>query len=217
LRVGYINTFLRIYYRDYTMPKVVPEYKEQARERIIEQALKMFSERGYHRTRMTDIAKELGVSKGAIYQYFQSKEQLFIEAIRHHGETRAEVVQRFLDTGSLKSMSTGEFFDEMLHVRLSSIPLNVDLFRELDRNDALRRKLVEVAEGWGRRLVELVEQMKSEGEVRAEVDSSSLSRGILALRDGLYSQLMMGAETSEVRETWVDVMGYVMEAVLTRG
>jgi AcrR family transcriptional regulator len=215
LRVSYINIFLRYYYRDFTMPKVVPEYKEQARERIIEQALKMFSERGYHHTRMTDIASYLGVSKGAIYQYFESKEQLFIEAIRHHGETRAAVVQRFLDTGSLKSMSTGEFFDEMLQVRLSSIPLNVDLFREMKRNDVLRKKLVEVAEGWGRRLVELIDQMKKKGEVRADVDSSSLSRGILALRDGLYSQLMMGAETSEVRETWVDVMGYIMEVVLT--
>ncbi len=197
------------------MPKVVPEYKEKARERIIEQALKTFSERGYYRTRMTDIASELGVSKGAIYQYFESKDQLFIEAIIHHGETRAEVVQRFLGTGSLKSMSTGEFFDEMLQVRLSSVPLNVDLFREMDRNDVLRKKLVEVAEGWGRRLVELVDQLKRKGEVRADVDSSSLSRGILAMRDGLYSQLMMGAETSEVREAWVDVMGYIMEAVLT--
>jgi AcrR family transcriptional regulator len=93
------------------LPKVVPEYKEQARVKIIEQALKMFSERGYYRTKMTDIASELGVSKGAIYQYFDSKEQLFIEAIRHHGERRAKAVRGFLDSGSFQSMSTGDFFD----------------------------------------------------------------------------------------------------------
>ena len=196
------------------MPKVVPEYKEKARERIIEQALKSFSERGYYRTRMTDIASDLGVSKGAIYQYFESKEQLFIEAIEHHGERRGRVLRGFLDSGSLRAISTGEFFDEMLELRLSSIPLGVDLLRETDRNEALREMLVEVAGGWGRGLVELIGEMKGRGEVRADIDSSSLSRGILALRDGLYSHLMMGAGKEEVRETWVQVMGLLMKAVL---
>ena len=197
------------------MPKVVPEYKEKARERIIEQALRSFSERGYYRTRMADIAGDLGVSKGAIYQYFESKEQLFIEAIEHHGERRGRVLRGFLDSGSLRAISTGEFFDEMLELRLSSIPLGVDLLRETDRNKALRKRLVEVAEGWGRGLVELIDEMKGRGEVRADIDSTSLSRGILALRDGLYSHLMMGAEKEEVRETWVQMMGFLMEAVLT--
>jgi AcrR family transcriptional regulator len=197
------------------MPKVVPEYKEQARERIIQQALKAFSERGYYRTRMTDIAGDLGVSKGAIYQYFESKEQLFIEAIRHHGERRGTAVRGFLDSGSLRSISTGEFFDEMLQLRLSSIPLGVDLLRETDRNKALRKMLVEVAEDWGQGLVELIDETKSKGEIRADIDSTSLSRGILAIRDGLYSHLMMGAEKDEVRKTWVDIMGLLMKAVLT--
>lgn len=197
------------------MPKVVPEYKEQARVRIIEQAMKAFSERGYYRTRMADIAGDLGVSKGAIYQYFESKEQLFIEAIRHHGERRARVVRGFLDSGSLKSISTGEFFDEMLELRLNSLPLSVDLLRETDRNKALRNTLVGIAEDWGQGLVELIDEMKRKGDIRADIDSSSLSRGILALRDGLYSHLMMGAEKSEVRKTWVDIMGFLMKVVLT--
>jgi AcrR family transcriptional regulator len=197
------------------MPKVVPEYKEQARVKIIEQALKMFSERGYYRTRMTDIASELGVSKGAIYQYFDSKEQLFIEAIRHHGERRARVVRGFLDSGSFQSISTGDFFDELLELRLNSLPLGVDLLRETERNKALRKMLVGVAEGWGQGLVELIDETKRKGEIRADVDSSSLSRGVLALRDGLYSHLMMGADKNMVRRTWVDVMGYLMKAVTT--
>ena len=193
----------------------MPEYKEQARERIIEQALRSFSERGYYRTRMADIAGDLGGSKGAIYQYFESKEQLFIEAMKHHGERRGRVLRGFLDSGSLKAISTGEFFDEMLELRLSSIPLGVDLLRETDRNRALRKMLVDVAEGWGRGLVELIDEMKARGEVRADIDSSSLSRGILALRDGLYSHLMMGAGEEEVRETWVLMMGFLMKAVQT--
>jgi AcrR family transcriptional regulator len=196
------------------MPKVVPEYKEQARTRIIEQALEMFSERGFYRTRMADIADSLGVSKGAIYQYFESKEQLFVEALRHHGERRARVVRGFLESGSLEAISTGEFFDEMLELRLGSLALNTDLLLETTRNEALREMLVGMAEGWGRGLLDMIDGMKRDGTIRADVDSSSLSRGILALRDGLYSHLMMGADRDEVRETWVVIMGYVMDDVL---
>jgi AcrR family transcriptional regulator len=197
------------------MPKVVPEYKEQARTRIIEQALEMFSERGFYRTRMADIADGLGVSKGAIYQYFESKEQLFVEALRHHGERRARVVRGFLESGSLESISTGEFFEEMLELRLGSLALGTDLLRVTARNEALREMLVGMAEGWGRGLVDLIDGMKRDGKIRADVDSSSLSRGILALRDGLYSHLTMGADRDEVREAWVVIMGYIMNDVLT--
>jgi len=59
------------------MPKVVPEYKEEAKSRILEAANKVFAEKGYHEATMDDIAKRLGVSKGAIYLYFSSKEDLF--------------------------------------------------------------------------------------------------------------------------------------------
>ena len=66
------------------MPKVVPEYKEEARRRIVEHAMKLFSERGYYQTRMVDIAKSIGVSKGAIYQYFRSKHEVLITVIELH-------------------------------------------------------------------------------------------------------------------------------------
>ena len=193
----------------------MPEYKEQARDKIVEHALKMFSERGYYRTRMTDIASDMGVSKGAIYEYFESKDQLFIEAIKHHGEKRARVLHGFLDSGSFKSLSTAEFFDEMLELRLGSLPLSVDLLREVDRNKELRKQFTGVTEEWGLRLMDLIEEMKSRGEIKADVDISSLSRGILALRDGLYSHLMMGAEKSEIRKSWVDIMGFIMKVVLS--
>jgi len=195
------------------LPKVVPEYKQQAREKIMEHALKMFSERGYHRTRMTDIASGMGVSKGAIYEYFPSKEQLFIEAIRHHGEKRGRTVRGFLDRGSLKSMSTAEFFDEMLEMRLGSPQLSFDLLRETDRNKELRKQFTGLVQEWGHGLVSLIDEVKGRGEIRADIDSQSLSRGILALRDGLYGQLTIGVEENEVRKTWVYMMGLLMKCV----
>ena len=47
---------------------------------IVEAALKLFKERGFAAVRISDIAKEAGVGKGTVYEYFSSKEELLIKA-----------------------------------------------------------------------------------------------------------------------------------------
>lgn len=45
------------------MPKVVPEYKELAKKKIIDAAYSIFYKKGYHGSTMDDISNEVGVSK----------------------------------------------------------------------------------------------------------------------------------------------------------
>ncbi len=51
------------------------------REKILDTALTMFSKRGYHDTRLDDIAQESNTSKGAIYFHFPNKETLFLALV----------------------------------------------------------------------------------------------------------------------------------------
>ncbi|MCM2533186.1 TetR/AcrR family transcriptional regulator [Neobacillus pocheonensis] len=60
------------------MPKVSEEYKERKRVTILESALKCFGEKGYHLTTMDDIVAYSKMSKGLLYNYFKSKEELYI-------------------------------------------------------------------------------------------------------------------------------------------
>ena len=46
-------------------------------------ALQFFSEHDFDRSNLNDIAKALGVTKGAIYHYFRSKDELFLAAVNH--------------------------------------------------------------------------------------------------------------------------------------
>lgn len=52
------------------------------REKISNLALRHFAERGYAGTRIEDIAKELGIAKGLIFQYFGTKDGLFLETYK---------------------------------------------------------------------------------------------------------------------------------------
>jgi len=62
------------------MKKETGPHKKDKEEAIFEAALKIIKKKGYHKARMSDIAKAAGISYGLVYHYFKNKEDLF-EAI----------------------------------------------------------------------------------------------------------------------------------------
>jgi len=70
------------------MPKVSREHQESRRNQIIDAAVKCFAQKGFHQTSMQDIVAESGLSPGAIYLYFKSKEEIIktIADLRHASE-----------------------------------------------------------------------------------------------------------------------------------
>ena len=58
------------------------EQKEERRKAILMTALNLFVERGYHDTKITDIAEAVPMSTGLMFHYFESKEELLIELVK---------------------------------------------------------------------------------------------------------------------------------------
>lgn len=57
------------------------EHKQQTRERIVRCAARLFTQRGFDRVGIDDVMGEAGLTRGAFYAYFQSKSELYVEAI----------------------------------------------------------------------------------------------------------------------------------------
>ncbi|HZJ99479.1 MAG TPA: helix-turn-helix domain-containing protein, partial [Tissierellaceae bacterium] len=55
--------------------------REERREQIIKAAIKVFGRNNFHKTKMDDIAKEVQIGKSTIYEYFDSKKDLFEEML----------------------------------------------------------------------------------------------------------------------------------------
>ena len=66
------------------MPRTIP--KERFHD-LIEAATAVFLEQGYRRTQMADVAARMGVAKGTVYLYVESKEALFHSVVRHADRT----------------------------------------------------------------------------------------------------------------------------------
>lgn len=61
---------------------------EEKRERVLREAARLFAERGFSATDVSELARRAGVSKGSLYTYFESKEDLYLH-VCEDGLTRS--------------------------------------------------------------------------------------------------------------------------------
>ena len=72
----------------------VGERGARTRQRIVEETLRLFEAQGFHATSVDGIAKAAGTSRSTLYQYFESKEQIFVELLDECGSALMRVVRR---------------------------------------------------------------------------------------------------------------------------
>ena len=73
------------------MPKVSIEHKQRRREEILEGAQRTFARHGYEGATVARLEQETGLSRGAIFSYFENKEALFISVVGRSSERLVEI------------------------------------------------------------------------------------------------------------------------------
>jgi len=73
---------------------------QERRAAILDSALTVFADRGYHSTSIDDIAREAGISKALIYEHFASKQDLYAELLEQHaGELFSALAEAISEVG----------------------------------------------------------------------------------------------------------------------
>ena len=75
--------------------------KEDRPQEITAAALEAFAEKGYSATRVTDVAERAGVSKGLLYLYFKTKEELFKAVIKSFVSPRIDALKAEIESTDL--------------------------------------------------------------------------------------------------------------------
>lgn len=103
------------------MPKVSEQYREVRRTQIIEAAREVFSRQGLARTSMTDLVTATGMSMGALYRYFASKEELIAAVAEgRDGTVRGDFVAESPDELLARLLSHVSGAEGVPHARLSA-------------------------------------------------------------------------------------------------
>jgi AcrR family transcriptional regulator len=184
------------------MPKVSLEHEQMRRQQILDAALACFSRRGYHSTSMEDIAREAGLSIGALYTYFSSKEDLFFAlADVRFQDNMARLRELFGSAGS----SVSERLERGLNYFFAALDEEIGPWSHLmlewlsqshTMQQAAARERQHCAELHAMFQV-LLEEGIARGECRADLDAEASADLLLALGDGVVMHWIHGGLSSD--------------------
>jgi AcrR family transcriptional regulator len=112
------------------MPK--PRFKRRKENRpaeITEAAFHAFAENGYEATRVDDVAKRAGVSKGLLYLYFKTKEELFKAVVKSFITPRIDALRSRVESSALtaEEFLRGPFLDFAKQIPKSPVKILIRL------------------------------------------------------------------------------------------
>lgn len=186
------------------MPRVVPEYKEEAKSRILEAANLVFSEKGYRQATMEDVAKKINVSKGALYLYFASKEELFEALCRNEPLALKNITYSTFIENRDPLESASIFFDKMMNRYGPQQGLQFEIFSEASHNPTLRKILKKTQDEYVEVLSNFLEQLQKKGFIRKELDVDAITYAIIAMWNGIETLVASGLSFPIAKKAWLE-------------
>lgn len=163
------------------------DLSEERQQQILEAAIRVFAEHGFHDARMEDIAKESGLSKGAVYLYYKSKDAIIATLLRTMFTWMMRGFRTTIEGGGtaterLQAMM-GMFADEVDRMAVA-MPILLEFYALAARQASVREFFAHVYEEFRDDLANLIREGIENGKFRA-VDPEEVALTFLALTEGL--------------------------------
>ncbi len=205
------------------MPKVNAEYELTRRQQIVEAAARCFTRTGYDATSIDDVCREAGLSKGGLYTYFKSKEQLFATVCHDHW---AAGFQRAMDgladrpTIEAKLEALGDSaFGRLGGDReqlLQTARMSLSVWGEAVHNEETRALTSSGYEAWNTQLQDLIREGQQTGELDPELDPRMAAVAIMAMFDGFQLYVAVKGEPLDVGSFQETFMRIVRGGILAK-
>jgi AcrR family transcriptional regulator len=174
------------------MPRVSQEHLDARRQQILAGARRCFVRNGFHATSMQDVLREAGLSAGATYRYFRSKEEIVVavaaDALSHLQAAFDEVAEADppppIDQVVLHICTAVERLDAERDVTKLAIQIWGEAVRSPTLADFVRDTIGTV-QG---RIAALVREYQRRGEVSPDVPAAQVARAMLGFLPGFIIQ-----------------------------
>jgi AcrR family transcriptional regulator len=180
------------------MPKIIDRGKKTAD--ISEAALKVFGDRGFSRTRMEDIAKEAGIGKGTIYEYFRDKVDIlnyvvnqffdaFLKGIIDVVETETKPAEKLLSLIDFALQNVAEWEDHCATY--------IEYFSSV-REDEGRFSLSGQYETMKKVIIDLVSECQKSGDIDGSYNPEAVAELLVSIYDGLIVHRLLEGRNMEL-------------------
>jgi TetR/AcrR family transcriptional regulator, fatty acid metabolism regulator protein len=142
---------------------------EEKREHLLDAAVRVFARRGYHGSRVADIAEEAGVAHGLLYHYFSSKEEVLQTIFRENWGQLLERFRAVEDADEAAPDKLAGIAKILLRTWRNDPDLVTVMVREVARSPQLQAEVEGVREAFAI-LRRVIEQGQREGSFRRDLD-----------------------------------------------
>ena len=162
---------------------------EETKERILHQAASLFNTQGYAGASISDIMRVTGLKKGGIYNHFQSKDELALQAFDYAIDL---IRQRYGDALKNKRHAV-----ERLQAIISVFSANVEnpaieggcplMNAAVESDDAhpmLRQRAQTAMDSWRNMVCKVIQKGIARGEIRPEVKADEVASVMISLLEG---------------------------------
>ncbi|MBY0561203.1 TetR/AcrR family transcriptional regulator [Hyphomicrobium sp.] len=197
------------------MPKLKPDTQRARREHILDAALTCFARGGFHATAMQTICREAGVSPGALYVYFDSKEALIAGLCERD---RAEFAERFASLATapdfleaLNAIGQHYFIDEGAEKQRFVIEMGI----EATRNPRIAEIFLSVDKFCSDSFEALFCRLQEEGRIAPRTDVQTLVKVFNVIGDGMFWRRAIHptADMRAVLPVMIDLIGTLLNPV----
>lgn len=191
---------------------------EETRQRILEAATLLFSKNGYDATGVAEICQAAGVSKGAFYHHFPSKQALFLAEMENwlanvnqiFSMTRQETTDVPQALKQMAEMAGGIF--QTTDVRLSIL---LEFWVQANRDPIIWQSAVSPYRRYAAYFAEMVREGIAQGSLRP-VDPDQASRTLVSLSLGMLMQALFDPAATDWQTEARDSVAIVLEGLIRR-
>ncbi len=164
---------------------------EETRARILESAIKFFSTNGYNKASVDNICADAGISKGAFYHHFESKQALFLALLDGWLKTIDNAIEASKDkTAPETFMQMTEAFPYIFATAGEGLPMFLEFWLQASRDKKIWEASVAPYRRYHKYFTSLIKKGVDEGSF-VELDPELTSRMIISTAMGLLLQSLM--------------------------
>lgn len=156
--------------------------KKRATE-VYAAAARLFARKGFHATRMQDIADELGMQKGSLYYYFNSKDELLNDLVTGSVQEAQSALQAILDSGETPTRKLGLAVETHLGILQKNADLHLinaqEILVSLDAETAVT--IDALLKAYENSWAAIIAEGMQTGEFRADLDQKIIVKALLGL------------------------------------
>ena len=182
---------------------------EETQARILEAAVKQFSVSGYNKASVDSICDQAGVSKGAFYHHFQTKQDVFLALLDGWLQTFDKAIEASKDRPVPETFQMmTEYFPYIFESASDNLPMFLEFMLQASRDDKVWQASIAPYRRYHKHFASLIKRGIAEGSF-VDVDPNLAARLIVSAAMGLLLQSLLdpeGAKWEKVARETVQVM-----------